>query len=604
MAPLQVILLLLLIRAPAILNTTEGGGGSQDVSLGIPGLAHFPAAFVVLSFLLSHLFLVMIVTQRARVAVRMLHLPTTNAAAVSSRMDHLFATARWATLLLTAIHLYALQLPLIVQGWLATTHLFKYLPLLPETLYLAPAFLAWLGFWTANYQIERAIRERSFPYRLAMGMPAHEMPPLSHYLSMQVRHNFYLILLVGLSSLIEDLGERLDPYIPHASDVGTPVAIIVVLAMVPWLITRVWSTVPLQGPLRTRLDRLAAHYRLRFRNILIWKTHNHITNAAILGWVPFSRYFLMTDALLETLTDQQIEAVFAHEVGHGVHKHILWYLVAVVGAWTLCVGIASLGGYYLPLSITTHLTAWTGHPQAAEAGCGLLLMFLFFTFGFSFFSHRFEHQADWFAAKHMGQLLAQHPESLPMPALVLTKQGEELPQTLEQTSVAEAVTLDQYLAGHYPNAVTTDNPNVETPHVARSPSAVISEAASTAASEILDHTHIHPPIKTTPATAGAEVFISSLDTIMELAHRSRNKRGWMHPSIDNRVALLRALAANTQAAAAFNRRMITTRLMIALLAVVGGAALYISMKLPEKTHPGKPASPPMQVDPSGKEFIL
>ena len=30
------------------------------------------------------------------------------------------------------------------------------------------------------------------------------------------------------------------------------------------------------------------------------------------------------------MTDEQIEAVFAHEVGHIVHRHMMWYLVLIV----------------------------------------------------------------------------------------------------------------------------------------------------------------------------------------------------------------------------------------------------------------------------------
>ncbi len=535
--------------------------------------------FVMLSFFASHLFLVMIVTQRVRRAVRLLHLPSTNGTAVSVRMDHLFTMARWGTLAVTATHLYLLQVPAVVQGWLATTVLFKHIPLLAEAIYIAPAFLAWLGFWTASYRMELAVRERSFPYRLAMGMPTHEMPPLSRYLSMQVRHNFYLVLLVGLSSLIEDIGERLDPYVPHASDVGTPVAILVVLALVPWLITRVWSTVPLKGPLRNRLDRLAAHYHLRFQNILIWKTHNQVTNAAILGWVPFSRYFLMTDALLETLTDQQIEAVFAHEVGHGVHKHILWYLVAMIGAWALCFGLGSLGQFYLPTPVTAYLANLMGHSSAAAIVCGMTLMVLFLTFGFSFFSHRFEHQADWFAARHMGKFAERHPGSEPISAIALAREGDALPQTLAEVSGVEKITLDQYIAGSYPNASSS------------LPRTVASSAAPL-------------PLNIPPTAAGTEVFISSLDTIMELSHRSRNRRGWMHPSINNRVSLLRKLATNADAALAFNRRMLTTRLIITLLLVSGIASLYIANKLPSppKSVPSDPL--PLSPDNSGKTFII
>ena len=43
----------------------------------------------------------------------------------------------------------------------------------------------------------------------------------------------------------------------------------------------------------------------------------------------------MSDALLESLSDRQIEAVFAHEVGHGRHRHLWWYMAMAVSAMTL-----------------------------------------------------------------------------------------------------------------------------------------------------------------------------------------------------------------------------------------------------------------------------
>ena len=60
---------------------------------------------------------------------------------------------------------------------------------------------------------------------------------------------------------------------------------------------------------------MAKQYGLKFRNILLWKTHNAITNAAILGYLPFSRYFLMTDALLEWQTRE----LLAREQGRDRH---------------------------------------------------------------------------------------------------------------------------------------------------------------------------------------------------------------------------------------------------------------------------------------------
>jgi len=572
MAPLQVILLLLIIRLPAIL-ATSGDDGAGIGGVGLPG--NVPAGmgvFVVLSFLLTHLALVIQVWRKSRAAVRQLNEPTTSGADVSHGMDRLMGWARWATIGITAIHLYVLHLPAIIDGWLAHTVLLKQIPLFAETLYFIPPFLAWVGFWAANYQVEAAIRERSFPYRLAQGLPAHPMPSLSHYLSMQIRHNFYLLALIGIASLIEEIGARLEPRFPHATEAATILSVVAVILMVPWLITRIWTTVPLRGPLRNRLDGIASQYKIRFRNILIWKTHNQVTNAAILGPVRFARYFLMTDALLEQLTDQQIEAVFAHEIGHGVHKHILWYISGIFGAIFLSMGLTTILCFYWPAPIAGAFASVAGSVDGASAFLSLMLIALFVSLGFSFVSHRFEHQADWFAANHMSKVFEAKPASLPMPAAALMEQPDPTEFSASIVDVQpsppiQPITVEQYVAGDYPHSRACRLED-GTAGAAKAPGR-------------------GPNIENSPAAVmGTEVFISSLDTLVELSHRSRNKRGWMHPSINNRVALLRKLAIDPGAAAAFRRRMVTTRLIIAVVIALGAAAWYVAAHLERRPGTG------------------
>jgi len=47
-------------------------------------------------------------------------------------------------------------------------------------------------------------------------------------------------------------------------------------------------------------------------------------NAAVMGFIPRFRYVLLSDLLLETMTDEQVEAIFAHELGHVMHRHLFW----------------------------------------------------------------------------------------------------------------------------------------------------------------------------------------------------------------------------------------------------------------------------------------
>jgi Zn-dependent protease with chaperone function len=575
MAPLQVILLLLLVRAPGIAGSPLSG----EALLGGGWFGRrLPAGTVFGSFLFLHLLLVIAVAIRGRGAMRLMHQPSSSATLIMGRMDRVVSWARWATLAVTAVHVYALGVPALLQEGLAQTQILRHIPLLPEAAMLAPALLSWICFWASYYGVEAAQRHRQLPYRLGQGLPAHEMPPVGRYLSMQVRHNYYLLLPLGAAGLLEEVGKLLTPYWPWAGWVIGPLSLVVLFLLVPWLITRVWLTTPLRGPLRTKLDAMARQHGLRFRNILVWKTHNAVTNAAILGFLPFSRYFLMTDALLETLTDRQIEAVFAHEVGHGVHRHIWWYLISMVATLMAAAGMVNLAAY----GLAGRFPWVTGDgPETLAAG---LMSVGFLLFLFPKIAHRFEHQADWFAAKHMAGEIAAHPASEPVKGAALTQEvAADGAEDVVPFFPPEPLTLDQYLAGNFARGgggekteiaagAGSDAAGAAVPSSVPPPPATAEAAA--------------PAIRTEPAVLGAEVFVSALDTIIEVAHKSRNKAGWMHPSVNGRIALIRDLAVNRPAAARFDSELWWTRAVIAAVLAAGIVMQVIVLRLPVAVAPG------------------
>ena len=59
------------------------------------------------------------------------------------------------------------------------------------------------------------------------------------------------------------------------------------------------------------------------------ETSNRIANALVMGVAPRFRYVLLSDLLLAEMSDEQVEAVFAHELGHVAHRHMIWYLVFI-----------------------------------------------------------------------------------------------------------------------------------------------------------------------------------------------------------------------------------------------------------------------------------
>src|SRR5205085_472468 len=123
----------------------------------------------------------------------------------------------------------------------------------------------------------------------------------------------------------------------------------IVFVTAPALLAIILRTQPLRdSPLRQRLEEICRRTRLRYRDILLWQTDNNMGNAAVMGLIPQVRYILLSDLLLESMTDEQVEAVFAHEVGHIVHRHMAWYVVLIV---ILMLGMsvaATWLGVYIP----------------------------------------------------------------------------------------------------------------------------------------------------------------------------------------------------------------------------------------------------------------
>ncbi len=165
---------------------------------------------------------------------------------------------------------------------------------------------------------------------------------------------------------------------------------VIVLGLAPFLLRYIWITEPLPaGELRDRFVRTCRRIGLSYREILLWHTHGLTINAAVMGFCGPLRYILVSDALLETMDEDEIAAVFGHEAGHIRHWHLQYFVLFAMISMYLAGG-------------AMHLLWLLGHRwqrgmlhdgEILElAALGVLLAC--WLFGFSWLSRQFERQAD------------------------------------------------------------------------------------------------------------------------------------------------------------------------------------------------------------------
>ena len=145
------------------------------------------------------------------------------------------------------------------------------------------------------------------------------------------------------------------------------------------------------GPVRARLEALAARSGIVLREVLTWRSGRRAQGVAI-GWHRRNRRLLVSEGLLQRFDSGDAEAICAHELGHFAGAHQLWALLATIAA-------------VLPLAAleraATALGARIGSPGLEWAAIPLYLAVVWLAV-LPRLWRRFELEADAFGAQVAG----------------------------------------------------------------------------------------------------------------------------------------------------------------------------------------------------------
>lgn len=199
-----------------------------------------------------------------------------------------------------------------------------------------------------------------------------------------------------------------------ASPWGEPLFLLVVIgAAVIWfpaLLVRLFGCTSMpDDEQRERIEQFCRQQGVKFKDICLWPiVEGKVLTAGVVGVVNQYRYLMVTPALLANLTDQELKAVVAHEIGHVKRYHLPLYLLLFLGfgiLLQLCVQPL------ISLLFTTRLFyeflfGYEGEPGLVlmlfTGGPLIIITLLYFRYVFGFFMRNFERQADLYSAKVLG----------------------------------------------------------------------------------------------------------------------------------------------------------------------------------------------------------
>ncbi|MBN2433134.1 MAG: M48 family metalloprotease [Acidobacteria bacterium] len=478
-------------------------------------------AFLVGSLLLAA-SLFRILVRSALVRLRRSDRPTAGGLRLPGRID--------ALLRLMILLVYASQLTRAGWAWLIYVrwNLNRFI-LVDELLLLLPFVLLMLLYWYCYYPVNRHVREQIMMGQLVEGLATRPVWSRRQYILFQLRGGLLIllapiVLILGFRDLVDLVRIRWLPqtnWVMLASELVVLLGVAVIFILAPCLLRYIWLTRSLPGgPLRRRLEGFCRRMRLTCRDILLWDTYSAVANAAVMGIFSRIRFVLLSDALIENMRDEEIEAVFGHEAGHVRHHHILYLVLFVLGSGSLVV-LASEGFAWQLQQVWPAGPAWDRYGQWAVSGwfIGMLILWILL---FGWVSRRFERQADLHGA------------------LMVDRSGVRL----NDDDPAGPDTGDSVRSDVRPDPMAED----------------LSGETETRA---------HSARTYALGVIGARIFGTALMRIALLNGLSPDAHSWRHGSIRHRVLFLQELADRPARLRGFRRRMALLKGLILVAAAVG-----------------------------------
>ncbi len=253
-----------------------------------------------------------------------------------------------------------------------------------EVLVPGPYFLALFAAWAIYFPVDRTLHRTAGADRAFWSLPGYVL-----------FHARQFALMVGLPLTLFVTQQTIGRVAPEVADsVGFKAAsvlgMVALFVLLPRAVKPLLGLQPLpHGPTRDRLEATATRLNFRYTALLLWPTRGAVANALVLGIVPWARYVIFTDRLLETMDEYELDAVLGHEVGHAAHGHIPYYagfLLASAAAGTAATAAVDRAW---------SLDDWGG--WAALPPLGLMAVYLFVVFGA--LSRRCERQADVYGCR-------------------------------------------------------------------------------------------------------------------------------------------------------------------------------------------------------------
>ncbi len=258
-----------------------------------------------------------------------------------------------------------------------------------ELLILAPYLIVQMGAWGFFYDADRAF------HRLGAD-PARPIPFWSRraYVLFYSRQQLLVVFTPLFLQMVPLALGRFYPRVldePWLSYAALP-AVVGLFVFFPVVLPLLLGLKPMPpGPMRERLTANARRLHFRCGQLRLWDTRGLVANALVAGIVPWIRSVVFTDRLLDELSDDEIDGVFGHEVGHVHHGHVAFYMLFLMLSLVLVGALANAVRLFDEDTWGDFRTLYLVAPLVATGA------YMFAVFGF--ISRRCERQADVFGCR-------------------------------------------------------------------------------------------------------------------------------------------------------------------------------------------------------------